>query len=351
MKRSMYCLILVAVAVFLFIGAAVSAPMKPTTVAEIALYQGPDREQMLVEGAKKEGKLTFYTAGVMQAARPIFTAFQKKYPFIKVKVWRGGTNQLVPRVAEEYQARKYAVDVIEISQTGEIVFRESGISQPFYSPNLADIEAGALQKASGGGTFKAGHYIAALSLAFNKTLITEEQLPKTYQDLLDPKWKGKIPITSSNTGIFWVGNALEHFGEDFVKRLAEQKLVLHAMSGRALTDMIVAGEYAFSPCLSDAHVAKSREKGAPVDWRPLEPVPCFLMQMVLPKHPLNPHAAMLYMDFDLSRKAALLYKGSGYKPTHKGIPAERDFKKYYGPYSSKTIKKWNDIFNTLFMKR
>src|SRR3989304_6666169 len=122
-------------------GIAVSATKKPTTAAELALYSGPDRQQILEEGAKKEGKLVFYTVGIVnQAVRPVIDAFQKKYPFIKVDIWRAGSNDLLPRLLEEYRAGKHQCDVIEGTQLLSILMHKEGMIQPFYSPNLQSIQ-------------------------------------------------------------------------------------------------------------------------------------------------------------------------------------------------------------------
>ncbi len=127
-------------AFLLFAGLSLAATKKPTTPAELALYKGSDRQQILEEGAKKEGSLVFYTSGILtQAVRPVVDAFMKKYPFIKVEIWRAGSESLVPRVFEESKAGKLGFDVIENTQTGYLLMQEmGGILQPFSSPNLSD---------------------------------------------------------------------------------------------------------------------------------------------------------------------------------------------------------------------
>src|SRR3972149_2432849 len=149
MKRKWHVVVLPLLAMILFLGTAWAAQKRPTTVAELALYKGPDRQQILEEGAKKEGKITLYTTAVeVGGIRPLVDAFNKKYPYIKVGVWRAGGDQLAAKVFEEYKARRYVADLIGVSQYDEVIFRERGILQPFYSPALAYIEEGAIPKAS-----------------------------------------------------------------------------------------------------------------------------------------------------------------------------------------------------------
>ncbi|MFC1814616.1 ABC transporter substrate-binding protein [Thermodesulfobacteriota bacterium] len=353
MKEKWYVLVIaLMIAVFVFAGNIVLAAQKPKTVAELALYKGADRQQILEEGAKKEGKLVFYTTQIVkQTVRPLVNAFQKKYPYIKVEFWRASMSKIIPRVREEFKSGKHIVDVISFTQAGEMVLEELGIIQPFYSPNLVQIEDDALKKAQGGGTFYAGHYISGKGMGYNTELITKDQLPKSYQDLLDPKWKGKLTLAGSNSGVYWMGTLLATYGEDFVRQMAKQNFDVHVVSGRAILDLVIAGEYVFSPTCFDAHVTYSKKMGAPIDWVPLEPAHAILHQIVLPKRLSHPHAALLYIDFDLSKKAAELYKAGGYISPRKDVANQLKYKKYYGPESTKQFMRWTKLFRELFMKQ
>jgi iron(III) transport system substrate-binding protein len=326
-----------------------SAPKKPATAAEVALYNGSDRQQVLEEGAKKEGKLTFYTTGILvQTVRPIVDAFQKKYPYIKVEVWRAGTQELLPRFQQEFSAGKYTADVIELTQAGGVMLQEASLLQPFYSSELASVEEGAVSKGPT-GAFTAGHYQSGISLGYNTKLLKKDEVPKTYQDLLNPKWKGKIAMAGSNTGTSWIGAALETYGEGFIEKFAGQKITVHQVSARALLDMIISGEILMSPTILDSHVNKSKKEGAPCDWAPLEPVAAYIGQIMLPKNSPHPNAAMLFIDFDLSYQGGQLYVANGYNSPRKDIAVERNYKKFYGPWSTKQEKKWSDTFQKYFL--
>ncbi|MFC1816408.1 ABC transporter substrate-binding protein [Thermodesulfobacteriota bacterium] len=343
---------LIVLAVVLVIEGTGTAAGKPKTVAEIALYKGIDRQQILEEGARKEGKLIYYTSGILnQTVRPIVEAFQKKYPYIKVEIWRSSPLKIVPRVLEEYRASRHSVDVVAISQAGRMVMEKAGLLQPFYSPELAYIEEDAIRKAPGEGVFSAGHYVGGKGLGYNTKLITREELPKTYQDLLDPKWRGKnVPLTGGMGTVSWMGCILVAYGEDFVRRVAKQDFVLQMVSGRALLDLIIAGEYAFSPTITDSHVNLSKKKGAPVDWVPLEPVTAGLNQIFLPKYSTHPHATMLYIDFDLSKETGELLKAVGYVSPRKDVLGVTTYKKFYGPFSTEQFEQWSTLFKELFLK-
>ncbi|MFC1816740.1 ABC transporter substrate-binding protein [Thermodesulfobacteriota bacterium] len=341
--------VVLIVSVFMFSGVVISAGQKPKTVAELALYKGADRQQILEQGAKKEGKLVFYTTGTQ--AKYIVKAFQKKYPYIKLDLWRSSTSKLIPRIREEYKTGRHVVDVIGPTQVAEIVLQEAGLLQPFYSPELAHIEEDALIKAPGGGVFSAGHFQSGIGLGYNTNLIKKNELPKTYQDILDPKWKQKLAIVGSSSGVHWMGCFLAAYGEEFVRKMAEQQFEVHMISGRALNDMIIAGEYDFSPTIFDSHVGSSKKKGAPVEWTPLEPVPAYLGQIMLPKRSAHPHAAMLYIDFDISREAGEIYKAEGYNSPRKDVFNPRPYTKYYGFKSTAEVTKLHKLFNELFLKK
>jgi len=354
MERKRICLFVIILLFFfchLEASLASSVTKRPQTAAEIALYNGPDRQQILEEGARKEGRLTFYTTGILvQTVRPLVDAFQKKYPFIKVDIWRAGTQELLPRLRQEIQTGRYTADVVELTQAGGVILQEAGMLLPFYSPELAFIEEGAISKASVNTAYTAGHYESGISLGYNTKLLKKNEVPKTYQDLLDVKWRGKLAIAGSNTGITWVGTLFENFGEAFVEKMAAQKITVHQVSGRALLDMVISGEVTLAPTILDSHVNKSKQMGAPCDWLPLEPVPAYIGQIMLPKGSPHPHAAMLFIDFDLSHQGGKLYVANGYNSPRKDIEVERPYKKYYGPWSSKQEKRWSEIYQKYFLK-
>lgn len=139
-------------------------------------------------------------------------------------------------------------------------------------------------------------------MAFNTKLISPAEAPKSYRDLLDPKWKGKISIPSSSTGIRWIGNCLDVMGRDFIEKMSRQDVKVHQLSGAAMSGLVVSGEVPLSPCLSDSNIFPAKGKGAPVEWRPLEPVVTNVgYSMMITKVP-HPHAALLFLDYIHSKE-------------------------------------------------
>jgi iron(III) transport system substrate-binding protein len=108
------------------------------SVEDVALLKSGNREKILVEGAKKEGKVNFYTGLIVdQVVRPVKDAFEKEYPFIQIEFFRGNSERVAQKVLAEYQAKRYEVDVISGSAAATMVQR-AGYMQRFYSPHLAE---------------------------------------------------------------------------------------------------------------------------------------------------------------------------------------------------------------------
>ncbi|MFC1817332.1 ABC transporter substrate-binding protein [Thermodesulfobacteriota bacterium] len=349
MKLKRYFLVFVLSTVLLGIpGITLSALKKPTTVAELALYKGADRQQILEEGARKEGLIHFYTINIER--RFWVNAFKKRYPYIKIDDWRASTAWLVPRVLNEDKIGKHNIDILELSQSSAIVLKTQGILQPFYSPNLAYVEEDEIKEEPGGGILLATYRLNPVGVGYNTKLITREQLPQSYQDLLDSKWKGKLTMIAGNTGVQWSGCILSAHGEDFLKRLNKQEIQWHMVSGRALLDMIIAEEYPFSATIYRSHVVISKSMGAAVDWVPLEPVYTVAAQMALPKHAPNPHSALLFIDFMLSKESAELVKHFGNISPRKDMAGLSSFKKWYGSETVDQTFNTQKLFNRLFLK-
>ncbi len=330
---------------------AAAATKKPLAVAELALYKGVDRQQILEEGAKREGKLTFYTTGAVQyGVRATVDAFEKKYPYLKVDIWRAAADNLMARVVEEHKSGKYLCDVIESAQLIHVA--KTGVLHPFYSPHQAFIDDKAMEKAPGEGYMTVGFREGGIGLGYNTKQLSKKDIPKTYQELLDPKWKGKLAVAGSQTGVSWMAAMLSAQGEDFVKKIARQDIVVHMVSGVALQGMVENGEYILSPTIFDNYVSVAKKKGAPIDWFPLEPVYVNLGEVALFRQPPNPHAALLFIDFILSKEgAAILKTSANYLSTRRDVPGGATYKKFYGARTPEEAEVWTKLFRTLFVKK
>ncbi len=337
--------------------AEAASAKKPTTVAELALYRGPDRQSLIEEGAKKEGTLTFYTTGTVPTmVLPTIKAFNKKYPDIQVEYFRGDTMALFTRVTEEHRAGKHTFDLLDTS--APYLYEGRKILQPFYSPELVNLEEVAARKEPGASdNYWAGHWETCIILMYNTNKVPKGEAPKTYQDLLDPKWKGKMTIPTTFTGISWVGNILTHQGEAFVEKMAKQDVRVQNISGGALGELVVSGEVPLTPATFTSNATRSLAVGAPVGVSFLEPVGCELQGIMLSRNAPHPHAAMLFIDFTLSKEAAEsripTYASPRKDMVGKGVAAGPFKKWYYNlvPDPIKTHKRWRDVLMEKFVER
>jgi iron(III) transport system substrate-binding protein len=191
------------------------------SVAQIALYQGADREKILIEGAKKEGQLTFYNSHTW--FRTFVKDFEKKYPFIKVAEWRNDSKNVLRRVLEESKAGRSIVDVVETTPEAMGVMKRDGLLQEYYSPEARHFPE-ELKPKGKHGFFYLPDRETYNSLGFNTSLILPADAPRTMKDLLNPKWKGKMSIAGTSTGVRWVGNALDTLGREYLEKMAEQEV-------------------------------------------------------------------------------------------------------------------------------
>jgi iron(III) transport system substrate-binding protein len=269
---------------------------KPSTLAELAVYNGPDREQLLVAGAKKEGKLVWYTALAGGSYKDLARGFEAKYG-VQVEAYRGNSKDLISKVLAEAQARKFLMDVAESSPPLMLIMRSENLLTPYYVPHLARYLPEAKEETGKGTVYWATDRESYMGFAYNKEKLPANLVPKNYEGLLNPALKGKLAFASTDTGVRTVGAMLKYKGEEFVRKLRGQEIALHAVSAQALNDLIISGEVESSPTIFRNHVLVAMAKKAPVAWVPMEIVPASAGSAALSAHAPHPHAAVLFVDF------------------------------------------------------
>jgi ABC-type Fe3+ transport system substrate-binding protein len=300
-------------------------PSWAAAVEPIALLKSADRQKILVEGAKKEGKLVWYSTLIVdQLVRPVKAAFEKEYPFIQIDFFRGNTERVVQKAVAEHQAKRYDVDILD-GTTSPTLANKAGIMQRFYSPALAEYPA-ELKDAQGiwGAT-----NLYFLTLGYNTRMVKPNELPKTPDDLLNPRWKGNmIWSTSRGSGApMMIGNILLSMGSEagkaYLQKLAKQGIAKSTASNRQILDLVIAGEHPIALHIFNHHALISRKAGAPVDWQPIEPVTATFNNTGLVKNAPHPHAAMLFLDFMFSKRGQKVFQDVDYLPAHPDIPAKQ----------------------------
>ena len=220
---------------------------KPMSVAELAAYNKPDREKVLYEGAKKEGKMMWYTSLTGGPNTDAPKVFEAKYPGIKLEVYRGDSDAIIQRVLQEAQAKRYLVDTIETTFPILKVMQEYKLLAPYFSPHLAQYADEAKEKADKGLVHWATDRESYIGLAYNTNSVQGNAVPKNFDDLLNPELRGKIGFATTDTGARVIAAMLKSKGPEFVQKLKAQQVSLHSVSGRAILDMVISGELGVSP--------------------------------------------------------------------------------------------------------
>ena len=290
----------VSAVVFLssLLGSAWAQSPKVPTLADLAKYTGPDRGRLLYDGAKKEGKFLWYTSLI--ANKEIVKIFESKYPGVTVETYRASGTQLATRVLAEAQSKRYLGDVIETSPPGLMVLRDSQLLLPYSSPFLSEYPEAAKQKASGGLVFWTTDRESYIGVGYNKNILPAADVPKNFDDLLKPALKGKMAISNDDVAARLVGGMIKSKGEAFVKKLKDQDIKVHGVSGPGFNELIVSGEVSISFTAIHSNIGHAVDKGAPVAWAPMDLVPAISGGIALFSHAQHPYGALLLADFLLS---------------------------------------------------
>lgn len=292
------------------------------TPDDILAYTGPDRMQRLIEGARQEGRVTYYSGMIVnQALRPLTAAFQKKYPFIRMTHWRGDSEDILTRVSAEVRANNPVADAMEGTGVGELAVR-AGLAGAAWSPQLEAIPEYMRDKRRLWAPTRMSYF----GIAYNTRLVPAGTQPKTYEDLLDPKWNGKMawPALTPVGAPLFITNLRLSWGEDkamaYLQRLRTQHIInFGSGTPRTLVDRVIASEFPIALQIFAHHPLISAGKGAPVTAQLLPPVASASGSLVIPKGAPHPHAAMLLMDFLLSKEGQDILAAAEYLPVRRDV--------------------------------
>ncbi|WP_020657054.1 ABC transporter substrate-binding protein [Massilia niastensis] len=318
--------------------------------ADIAGYTGPDREKRLIEGAKKEGTLMIYTSAPIDDMTVLTSAFEKKYG-IKVKLWRAGSEKVLQRAVTEARAGRYDVDVFETNGPEMEAMQRERILQPVKSPYLKDLIPQAMFPHGGWVSTRLNIFV----MAYNTGRIRKDELPKTYADLLDPKWKGKLGIEAEDAD--WFAGVVNELGEEKGVKLFRDVVAKNGISVRKghtlLTNLVASGEIPLAMTVYNYKAEQLKQKGAPMEWFYIAPAIARPNGVGVAKHSPNPHAAVLFFDFMLSDAQKMLLERD-FVPTSTKVDTHLNKLplKFVDP---KVIldenQKWTGLYDEIFTKQ
>ena len=333
-----------AAALFLFLFASQSAwsqTPKPVAPADLASFTGADRERLLHEGAKREGKLVWYTTLAAEQNKQIANAFEKRYAGVNVEIFRTGSSALAQRLLTEAKARRHIADAVETTPPGLITFRDSQLLLPYTSPHLATFPEDAKERAPRNLVYWTTVRESYVGFAYNTRFLKAADAAKNFDGLTRPALRDNMAIAGEDTGARIIGAMIKAKGEAFAKRLKEQNMRMHMMAGSALTQLVAAGEIFASPSQFYSATNVAAKRGAPLAWLPMDLVPTSAGGAAVYVNAPRPHAALLFVDFLLSPDGQKLYEELFFGSAQK----DYGFKRWY-PEKGGTLAQYEEALES-----
>jgi iron(III) transport system substrate-binding protein len=252
----------------------------------------------LIEGAKKDGEVIVYGTMSLEAVNLLNARFREKYPYVDVKLNRLGSGKFVPRVLAEVRANKYLADILQTNSLSLHFLKKDGFLTNYLSPEDRFYPK----------QFKDQGYWTTTNmnvhvLAYNTKLIARGKAPRTYDELLNPVWKGKMLMDASEQ---WAALMFQIMGKEkaqrYMRELVKQNIALRRESNAMRAQLVAAGEAPMDIDATLGPVDELKKRGAPIEWNALSPVPVVTSAHAIAHRPPHPNAARLYLDFILSKE-------------------------------------------------
>ncbi|MEA2989345.1 MAG: iron(III) transport system substrate-binding protein [Alphaproteobacteria bacterium] len=291
----------------------------------------------LIEAAKKEGKVIYYTSIDLPIAERIAKSFEAKFPGVSVRVERTGAERVFQRIGQEYSSRIHAVDVVNSSDAAHfIVWKRDGILQPFVPEDIAKHYKPEAQDPD--GQFAAFRVNLSV-IGYNTGLVKPEDAPKSFADLLDPKWAGKMVKAHpgySGTIMTATQQITRDVGWDFLEKLAKQR-VMQVQSASDPPKKLDLGERAVMADGNEYNMLLIKEKKGPVEIvYPVEGTPFVVGPNGIFKNAPNPNAARLFQCYCFTAECQQLVVDVGKLRSLHPLTKETDGRRPMGQF--KTMK-------------
>ena len=320
------------------------------TLARLAVYEGPDRAALLASKAKKEGELSLYTSLGTEDVAALAAVFENKYG-VKIKLWRASSEKILQRIVTEAQGGRRDFDVVEtISPELESLSREK-LLQPVNSVFHADLLAQAVPAHKEWVSTR----LNLFTQAYNTKLIRKEDLPKTFEELAQPQWKGKLGIEADDPQ--WLAAIANELGETRALQIFRDIARNNGLSVRKghtlLTNLVVSGEVPLALTVYNYRVEQLKNKGAPIDWFTIGPAIALPSGIGVSRAAPHPNAALLFYDFMLSEGQAILAK-KDFVPSSRAIdsPLTKVPIRFLDPAAViDQQEKWSKLYDEIIVKQ
>ena len=333
-------------------GLLAAAALVPAAAQNLYGYEGADRMDKLVAAAKKEGTFTLYTTIAEKDLPAILGPFEKKYG-IRVSTWRAGTDKVLQRAVTEYQAKKYEVDAIHFGAPEMEALTREKVLAPVTSPVHKDLQAGSVPAHKSW----AATILSVWVQAYNTNAIRKEDLPKTYRDLANPKWKGKLGIEAKNDD--WFATVVHLMGsEEQGLKFFQDVVATNGISPRQghtlLNNMVVSGEVPMALTVYNYMPEQAKKKGAPIEWFALEPAVARANAIGVTRNAQHPNAALLFYEYLLGPEGQTAMASVDYVPTNTRVESPLKGVKIVQTDPVRSLdeqEKWKKLFEDTVLKR
>lgn len=285
------------------------------TVFSSILINSSHAQETLLSQAREEKEVIFYSSLNIDGSQALATAFESRYPFLKVHLLRLSSEKLLSRLLLESKVKERVADVVCIAGFQAHFLKKNRVLGSLPSDELANYPPQYVEPDKRWVSL----FVSPFVWTFNTRQVPSERVPRKLEDLLNPFWKGKVSLDREEYE--WFANTVSRMGwgrgMDFMNRLAAQEIQFR--SGHTLiAQLIGAGEVPLGLAYG-YRVEQMREKGAPIDWIGLEPVIALIQPVALLANPVHPATARLFVNFALSEEGQKIIAATGRVPTRKGI--------------------------------
>ena len=324
----------------------------PAAAQNLYGYEGADRMDKVTAAAKKEGTLTLYTTIAEKDLPAIVGPFEKKYG-IKVSVWRAGTDKVLQRTVTEYQAKKYDVDAVHFGAPEMEALTREKVLAPVTSPVHADLQAGSVPAHKAW----AATILSVWVQAYNTNALKKEDLPKTYKDLANPKYKGKLGIEAKNDD--WFATVVHLMGSEaqglkFFQDVVAANGISPRQGHTLLNNMVVSGEVPLALTVYNYMPEQAKKKGAPIEWFALEPAVARANAIGVTRHAPHPNAALLFYEYMLGPEGQKAMVSVDYVPTNTKVESPLKGVKIVQTDPVRSLdeqEKWRKLFEDIVLKK
>jgi iron(III) transport system substrate-binding protein len=282
--------------------------------AELTTNDSPTRQQRLIEAAKKEGTVNLYTSIPEKDIAVLSADFEKRYG-IKVNVWRASSAKVLQRLVTEKRANRWDFDAVDISSPELEALYQEKLLQEVNSSLHKEL----MDEAMPGHRGWAPQFLSLFVQAYNTNAVKKEDLPKTYEELANPKWKGMLGVEVHDSD--WYCGQLKFLGQEKGRKIFHDIVTNNKWSVRRghslLSNMIVSGEVPLALTVYSYMIDQAKQKGAPVDWFGINPVVGRSNGIGVSRNPRNPNAALLFYEYMLSDAQPLMVKMHYLSPVKK----------------------------------